>query len=412
VRIAAAMAWYWALGDQNTEGRAWMRVALQVPGPSPKEQRAIVAVLERVTSVFEDYLWEEIPRLTEEIADAVANLGSFEHPLLALAACVAPMLSDDREKLEAAVAEFIGHPDPWVGAMLHLMRGMSAENAGDRGPVYADLERAREIFEELGERWGLSASLNGLASLAITDGDDEAALVLQTKALELIREINAFTSATQIQIGQAQVLSRLGDTETARTLLEEVLEGARQSGSAMSCFVAMMGLVEHHREIGQPERSWYYLRMAEAEFLESWNGPPQLLAFREGLSAQLYLDAGQTEPARTALAQAYRYGLIAHDMPIQARVAVGVASYADAIGEPELAMRLLGVSENLLGAQDYSDRERVALVKNLGARPDYESCYASGKNATREENQVLLAHTLGVSDDFLADPRRAHTLRP
>jgi hypothetical protein len=296
--------------------------------------------------------------------------------------------------------------------MLHLMRGMSSENAGNRQPVRADLERAREIFEELGERWGLSACLNSLASLAITDGDDAAGLVLQTKALELIREINDFTSATQIQIGQAQLLSRLGETETARNLLEEVLEGARRSGSMMSCFVAMMGLVEHHRQVGEPERSWYYLRMAEAEFVESWNGPPQLLAFREGLSAQLYLDAGETEPARGALARAFRYALIARDMPIQARVAVGVALYAETIGDPELAIRLLGVSENMLGAEDHSDTERVALVKKLSARPDYESCYAVGKNATREENQVLLTRTLGVSDDFLADPKRAHTLRP
>jgi predicted ATPase/DNA-binding SARP family transcriptional activator len=412
VRIAAAMAWYWALGDQNTEGRAWMRTALQVPGSSPKEQRAIVTVLERVTSVFEDYRWEEIPQLTEEIAEAVEDLGTLEHPLLALAAVVAPMLADDREKLEAAVAQYIEHPDPWVGAMLHLMRGMSAENAGDRGPVYADLERAREIFEELGERWGLSACLNGLASLAITEGDDQAALVLQTKALDLIQEINAFTSATQIQIGQAQVLSRLGDTDSARDLLEEVLQGARRSGSAMSCFVAMIGLVEHHRQSGEPERAWYYLRMAEAEFVETWNGPPQLLAFREGVSSMLYLDAGQIEPARAALARAFRYGLIARDMPVQARIAVGVARLADTIGDPELAMRLLGVSENMLGAQDHSDTERVALVKKLGARPDYDSCYAVGKDAAREENEVLLARTLGVPDDFLADPKRTHTLRP
>ena len=47
VRIAAGMSWYWSLGDQNHEGRIWMRVALDVPGSSPPEEHAIVTVLER-----------------------------------------------------------------------------------------------------------------------------------------------------------------------------------------------------------------------------------------------------------------------------------------------------------------------------------------------------------------------------
>ena len=413
VRIAAAMAWYWSLGDQNREGRSWMRVALDVPGPSSREAHAIVAVMERITAVFEDYLWEEIPQLTQEIVETLAALDTFEHPLLALAAIVAPMLADDRQRLEAAVDQHLDHPDPWVRAMLYLMRGMAAENAGIREPVRADFERARVLFEELGERWGLSACLNGMASLAITAGDDAQALELQTQALELIREINAYSSAAQIQIGQAQLLSRLGRPDDARELLEQVLEAARNSGSQMSCFVALIGLAEHSRQAGDRDRAWYYLRMAESEFVENWNGPPQLLAFREAGAAMLYLDADEPEPARRALARAFQFGLITRDVPIQGRMAVGAARYADAIGQTELAMRLLGASEGMVGAQDHSDSERVALVKKLKERPDYESCYAVGKNAARDENQVLIARTLGLPEDVVTDPKAGlQTLRP
>jgi tetratricopeptide (TPR) repeat protein len=351
--------------------------------------------------------------MTRDISDTVAALGAFEHPLLALASVVAPMLSDDKEQLEAAVLEYLDHPDPWVGGMLHLMRGMSAENAGDRSQVRGDLELARAAFVGIGDRWGLSAALNGLASLAITDGDDATALALQSEALDLIREINAFTSAAQIQIGRAQLLTRLGQQDAARQLLEEVLESAQRSGSQMSCFVALLGLAEHHRQFGELDRAWHYLNMAKAEYIDTWNGPPQLLAFREASAAMLHLDVGGTEPAREALGQAFRYGLVARDMPIQARMAVGTARYADAVGDPELAIRLLGASEQLLGAADRSDTERVALVKKLSGRPDYESCYAAGKSAARDENQVLVAHTLGLPDDVLTDPLAGlHTLRP
>ncbi|MBS2534733.1 AfsR/SARP family transcriptional regulator, partial [Catenulispora sp. NF23] len=413
IRIAAAMSWYWTLGDQTQEGRAWMQSALAVPGPSSKEARTIVAIFERVTAVFEDYLWDEIPRLTQDVSDSIAELGSFEHPLLALVSVIVPMLNDDRERLQAMVDKHGDHPDPWVGAMVYLMRGMSAENAGVRAPVRADLERARKTFEEIGERWGLSAALNGLAQLAITDGDDQTALGLQRRSLELIREINAFTSASQIQIGQAQLLARLGQNDDARELLEEVLADAQRSGSAMSCFVALLGLAELHRHIGEREQAWDYLRMAEVEFIEDWKGPPQLLAFREATAAMLHLDDGEAEPARAALCRAYSYGLITRDMPIQARMTVGTARYAEATGQTEVAIRLLGAAEEMLGAADQSDTERLALEARLHDRPDYESCYAVGKNAARDENRALVARVLGLPDDVLTDPEvMRQTLRP
>jgi len=67
----------------------------------------------------------------------------------------------------------------------------------------------------------------------------------------------------------------------------------------------------------------------------------------------------------------------------------------------------------MLGAADRSDTERVVLVNKLAGRPGYESCYAAGKNATRDENQVLVARTLGLPEDVLADPFDGlHTLRP
>jgi hypothetical protein len=181
----------------------------------------------------------------------------------------------------------------------------------------------------------------------------------------------------------------------------------------MSCFVALLGLTAHHRLCGEPEQAWHFLDMANADFIENWNGPPQLLAFREASAAMLHLDAGDAEPAREALSRAFRYGLISRDMPIQARMAVGAARYADVVGQSELAMRLLGASEAMLGTADQSDPDRVALVKQLAERPEYQACYAAGKSATRAENQVLVARTLGLPPAVVIDPNAAaHTLRP
>jgi hypothetical protein len=169
--------------------------------------------------------------------------------------------------------------------------------------------------------------------------------------------------------------------------------------------------VEHHRRTGQVEDAWRYLRMAEAEYADEWNGPPQLLALREGLRAMLQLDGGRPDAARQTLARALRLGSIARDMPIMSRLTIGVARYARAVGDPELATRLLGAAEEMLGAVDRSDLERRALMEDLGGLPEYESWYAAGKNGARQENQVLLAHTVGLAEEDLGKVP-AQTLRP
>jgi len=179
----------------------------------------------------------------------------------------------------------------------------------------------------------------------------------------------------------------------------------------MSSLVALVGLVEHNRRAGRVEEAWRYLRMAEAEYTDEWNGPPQLLAIREGHRAMLHLDVGDSDAAQRALARALQLGSVARDMPIMSRVTIGVARYARAVGDPELAARLLGAAEEMLGAVDRSDLERRALVEDLGKLPEYESWYAAGKNGARQENQVLLARTVGLAEEDLGKVP-AQTLRP
>jgi tetratricopeptide (TPR) repeat protein len=291
------------------------------------------------------------------------------------------------------------------------MRGMSAENAGRRLEVRDDMERARAAFAGLGDRWGLSACLNALAALAITEGDDQTALKLQNESLDLIREINAFTDAAQIQIGRAHLLNRLGRHEAALELLEEVLEAGRRSGSTMTAFLALVGLLDYHRQRGAREQAWKYLRQSETETADEWHGPPQLLAIREGLRAMLYMDEGDLDAARPALRRALQFGSVARDMPIQSKTAIAVARYARLTGDTELATRVLGVAEEMLGAVDRSDPDRQALVAELAAEPGYESWYAKGRNGVREESQLLLAHTVGLAADDLGR-LPDHTLRP
>ena len=403
IRIAASFAWYWTLGDRTAEGRLLMRVALDAPGDSPPDKYAIVRALERVTSVFEDELWEEADKLERELREITAGLEGHDHPILALASVIGPMLADNQPGLDAAVEARIGHPDGWVRGMLMLMRGMSSENAGQRWRVRPDLEAARAEFEGVGDRWGLSAAVNGLATLAMADGDDEQALALQTEALELIKGINAFSDAAHIEMTSAMIMARLGRQEEALALLQAILESGHRSGSAMTTYSAMVGLAEFHRYVGDTATGWRYLRQSEAE--ASPGGPPQIMALRDVCAGMLHLAEGELDAGRERLSRSLGYGLVSRDMPVMSRVTIAVACFAQAAGDARGAARLLGLSEGLLGTADLGDPDRAPLVEKLRLSLSdevYEACYAAGKTTPREEGGALLARSLGVPLDARA----------
>jgi predicted ATPase len=402
IRVAAAFAWYWTLGERASEGRLLMRLALNTSGDSPRDKYAIVRALERVTSVFEDELWTEAQTLERQLAEITRDLDGYDHPILTLASVIGPMLSDNQPALDAAVAAHLDHPDPWVRGMLLLMRGMSAENAGQRATVRADLEAARDEFARVGDRWGLSATINGLATLAITNGEDEEALALQAEALGLIQGINAFSDAAHIQMTQCMIMFRMGRKDEALALLQDILEAGRRSGSAMTIYSALVGFAEYHRLEGDTAAGWPYLEEAENEGAQIGNGPPQIMALRDVCAGLMHLLDGDVEASRTRLARSLEHGLVSHDMPVMSRVTVAVGCFADATGDPELAVRLVGLAEGLLGAADRSDVDRDRLVGKLRgsmAEDVFEACYTAGKTTAREEGRPLLARALGVPLD-------------
>ena len=303
----------------------------------------------------------------------------------------------------AQVALHEHHPDPWVGGMLHLMRGMAAENAGDLATQRRDLQEARRRFAQIGERWGLSATLSALAAMAMADDDTTEAMHLQDQALTLLREINAADDAAQVQMMRAFALARTGAMQEARALMESILESGRRNHSQPSVLMAYLGLADIERKEGDTGASWEYIRASQELTRDHWQGPPQLLAAREITVALLHLAAGNDEAAadraRPALHEAFRLGRMAHDMPVLSRIAVVTACYAAALGDARAAARTLGAAVALRGGTDLGDPDRADVTDSVQAQlseAEYEEAFASGQALTRYEALEFIAEFLGV----------------
>ncbi|MEZ0110792.1 putative ATPase/DNA-binding SARP family transcriptional activator [Catenulispora sp. EB89] len=416
VRLAASLAWYWSIVGQTTEGRAWLELALSVPGESPVEAHAVVKILHALTGLFSAQDWTNLTEITDALASVLDEAeAAHDNPLLAIAACTIPIITDDLDAVYTAVAIYENHPDPWVGGMLHLMRGMAAENSGDLVTQRQDLLEARRRFTLIGERWGLSATLSALSAMAMADGQMHDAIRLQDEALDLLREINAADDAAQVQLMRAFALAGTGALQEAKTLVTSILESGQRNHSHASMLMAYIGLADIARREGDLDTAREYLRASHELTRDHWQGPPQLLAAREISAALLYLtpgvpsvgdtDAGigvDVERARLRLHEAYALGSIAHDMPVLARIAVVVACYADTLGDPTTAARALGTAFALRGGIDLSDPDRADVARSVKTQlgeAEFEAAFASARGLTRQAGLAFLADYVGFDPD-------------
>jgi hypothetical protein len=81
-------------------------------------------------------------------------------------------------------------------------------------------------------------------------------------------------------------------------------------------------------------------------------------------------------------------------MPVQARVGVAVACYAESVGDRLAAAAALGVTEQQLGAVDRGDADRARLVDRLRAAHGaeaYDAAYSAGRALERAAGQARLA---------------------
>ena len=406
VRIASALTLYWVLGGQNTEGMDWLGTVVAMPGASPPEAYAVCRIYHAVMSIFNGQQWADMSGIRDELDAALAGpAAGSSHPLILLAQLLVPLMENNLAEVDATMRRIVVGADPWVVATLHLLRGMAAENGGDPAGQRADLAEAYARFRALGERWGLAASLNGLASVALGDGDAAAALRLHDEALSLLREINATEDAAETQMFRAALIARLGDAQQARALLEEVLESGRRSGIGTVVFIAHYRLAELARSTGDVEGAWAQLRAMDAGRNEQWPGPPQVLANRDVCAAHLHLAAGDLEAARERLVSAFEHGQIAIDMPVLSRLAIAVACYVADRGDTPLAARVLGIATGLRGAPDLGDEDRRVLEDRLRSTlgdAAFGDAYEAGRATPREQCQPLLAR-------ILEPPPPAHT---
>ncbi len=400
VRLGAALAWYWTLRGEHGTAATWLNAAADVPGDAPADARAlcmVVGVLSSAASVH------DFSQLNGRLAAArvVYPEPWSQHPMLGLLEPIAAMITDE-EELAYRLLESLPEPSfPWGRATRHLVAAMLYENDGRFDEHRDRLKLALEAFREIGERWGLSATLAALGALRLADGDVEGSLAAYNEAHQLMGEITATEDASYTRTRLALAYARAGDLDRARAELETARGEAERSGSGLGLVTTELGMAELARDTGDRVEGRRLAEKALRGARDIAGGPPQLTAGVLATLATMDAEDGDPQRGRDRVREAVTLPGADRDMPVMGGVALAAAFVELRAAAPERSALLFGAALALRGTEDRGSPQVEQLRRELTEALGVETLhriYNDGAARPREQAMDLLRGNSAATD--------------
>ena len=195
LRLAGALAWFWASRGYGTEGRRWLERALARPTDRAEARLKAhygagwLAHVQRDGHAAHGQL-EPALVLARALGDTWATAWTLH--LLGRVAYFGGEAATARELGEQSLAAAHAAGDEWLIAWaLHLL-ALAAHIATDYHTARAHYVEALTIRRRLGFREGIAVCVNLLAMIAYREGDYGAAFALARDSLLTMREMRAY----------------------------------------------------------------------------------------------------------------------------------------------------------------------------------------------------------------------------
>ena len=365
--MVVALLWFWLMsGSSRDEVLAWVEVARGLSGEADPLDRVMVNAVHALANVMPGQPGEGDPFATlQTVLEQIVDEDLARHPLLA---AVRPMLAITvgRERMLELLALSEAHPDPWVRATAPFVRVQITENEGDLEGLRAALDESVAAFREVGDRWGLGATLAELAGLRVLEGDLDGAETALEQTRSLMAELGARNDNAMIGLRLADVRVRRGDDEGARAILVAELDARErypEENAMLRMALAMLTL-----RAGDVGRARELAAEAMREVEPTRRRRPEqghVRAMVLSVAALLEICEGESETAEPLLTEAYGVALATQDMPLVATVGVAAAALAVQRELPVPAAEILGAAARLRGAEDRTHPEVARLTAQL-----------------------------------------------
>ncbi|MBP2325776.1 putative ATPase/DNA-binding SARP family transcriptional activator [Kibdelosporangium banguiense] len=283
--------------------------------------------------------------------------------------------------------------DTWSESFATLGFAMLNMFDGEIVAAQADLAKALAGFRAVGDRWGLITTLDTLAQLADSRGDDQAFLDLLTEAMDLVGQLGSVDDTVTLLCRRADNLVRGGNFDAARADYEHAATLARRIGTSDQLAAAYSGLGEIARFDGDPANA---RRLQELALSTCTKGPfglgsPQarvLIALARLVEAE-----GDISSAGAHYHQAIAIALEHRHLPFVARGTDGLASLALREGNAEHAALLLGAAIAIRGMPLIGDPDITRVTDQAIAvigKDAFTAAFERGAALTREQALSLI----------------------
>ncbi|MGW2160566.1 ATP-binding protein [Nonomuraea sp. NPDC001699] len=405
MRLLAAQTFsLWMRGMRAVPAKA-AAALLEAAGPRPDPALGDAYLLTLLTAASERReLWER----HKGAAETMITADGLRNPIVT---CLWPMVTSAAVEPGATIALIRRGErgtDAWERAATRLIWAYPRMAAGEFAAAEEDLERALQGFRGLGERWGSAMTLDALAWLASTTGDEATALARTEEAIALAEQLGAEEDLADHYCNRGDYRIR-HDLDGARADYERAAELAgRTGGTILPAALRGLGDVAVREGDLARARELYEdaLRRSDPIWVKTSGNMARLLvglgrlAAAEGDAAGArasYLRAVESTVTSGALSESVRAiealaALACDDDPAAAATLLGAAIAIRGIDLPE-DDDVAGLSRRLreaLGEQAYAGARRA------GARLSHrEALMLAGVPA-----EVVDASPLRSIDDF------------
>lgn len=203
LRLASALLWFWHIRNYKSEGTEWLERALTIKTTEPDDQpmtphRALIRGKALHAAGFLSLMFMETEKgslLSEEALSLFQALGMAGRPGMAYTLCNLSVAASQKQ-------DFL------------------------RQKTF--LERSFEMFQELGDKFGIAQCLNDLGYFAIDDGEYEQAKTLWEDHLALRKEIGDMDGIALALCQLGRLANQQGNYNQAATYFETSLSLFRQ----------------------------------------------------------------------------------------------------------------------------------------------------------------------------------------
>ncbi|MGW4476333.1 BTAD domain-containing putative transcriptional regulator [Nonomuraea sp. NPDC004354] len=231
LRLVGGLACYWWFRGRRSEGAAMAAEVLTVVDPSPSEEYAMSVLV----AAWDARTKADIGTLRYDGA------APFQREFLNV---MMPMLQGppaDYDMAERMTAEFVATLSPWMRGLSHAGLAYLQQNLGRPDEAWACFQRSLRAFRALGERWGSTLALSGMADLAFQQGDHAASAELAAQAEALAEELGAVEDLADYGCRRADAVVHL-DLGEAEWQYLRVAELATRTGARETLARAHLGL--------------------------------------------------------------------------------------------------------------------------------------------------------------------------